>query len=85
MGAGLLPPADAQTLIAAARLQQDLTQVLRVAVDGQFDPKTATAGLKSLLARVAGVPDFVSLEKLLHERQAGAREVFERVVTPVGS
>lgn len=81
MEAGVLAPADAQVLIAAARLQQDLTQVLRIAVDGEFHPDTATPGLKSLLARVAGVPEFSEMESLLHERQAAARDVFQRVIT----
>ena len=81
MQAGLLAPADAQALISAARLQQDLTQVLRIAAEGEFHPDKATSGLKSLLARVAGVPDFGRLESLLLQRQAAARAVFERVLT----
>ena len=36
---GLIARSDGDRLIAAARLQQDLTQVLRVAVDGDFYPE----------------------------------------------
>jgi glutamate-ammonia-ligase adenylyltransferase len=85
MHAGLLHSVDGQALIAAARLQQDLTQVLRIAVDGEFRPEKATAGLKSLLARVAATSDFENLEALLHERQTAARAVFERVLTSAAS
>jgi len=80
IAAGSLDPADGESLIAAARLQQDLTQVLRVAIDGEFRPETASAGLKALLARVAGLKDFARLEPLLRERQKRAHEVFERIL-----
>jgi glutamate-ammonia-ligase adenylyltransferase len=79
--AALIAPADGLALVAAARLQQDLTQVLRIAVDGEFHPEKATAGLRSLLARVAGVPDFARLESLLLQRQAAARAVFVRIIS----
>ena len=80
ISAGVLDPAGGEALIAGATLQQDLTQVLRVAVDGEFRPATASAGLMALLARVAGVPDFARLELLLRDRQAAARSVFDRLL-----
>jgi glutamate-ammonia-ligase adenylyltransferase len=80
IAAGALDPADGESLIAAARLQQDLTQVLRVAIDGEFRPETASAGLEALLARVAGLKDFARLEPLLQRRQKVARAVFERIL-----
>jgi [glutamine synthetase] adenylyltransferase / [glutamine synthetase]-adenylyl-L-tyrosine phosphorylase len=78
--AGFLTMDDSETLIAAARLQQDLTQVLRVAVDGEFQPGSASAGMKALLARVASVTEFTRLEPLLHEYQAAAHAIFRQVV-----
>jgi glutamate-ammonia-ligase adenylyltransferase len=80
IAAGSLDPADGESLIAAARLQQDLTQVLRVAIDGEFRPETASAGLKALLARVAGLKDFARLEPLLQRRQKLAHAIFERIL-----
>ncbi|HEX5280195.1 MAG TPA: bifunctional [glutamine synthetase] adenylyltransferase/[glutamine synthetase]-adenylyl-L-tyrosine phosphorylase [Micropepsaceae bacterium] len=79
--AGVLDASDHGALAAAALLQQELTQVLRVATEGEFLPATASVGLRALLARVAGVPDFAELELLLHRRQAAARAVFERVMS----
>ena len=35
-------------------LQQALTQVLRIALDGTLDPQSATPGLKALLVRAGG-------------------------------
>ncbi|HWA02635.1 MAG TPA: bifunctional [glutamine synthetase] adenylyltransferase/[glutamine synthetase]-adenylyl-L-tyrosine phosphorylase [Rhizomicrobium sp.] len=73
---GVLGPAGADALIAAASFQQALMQVLRIAVDGPFDPQSAGAGLKSLLARAAGCEDFALLERRLAAHQSAAHEVF---------
>lgn len=78
--AGLLDAAEGDALIAAARLQQDLTQVLRVAVDGEFRGDSATAGVKALLTRTADIRSFDRLEALLQSRQAAAHTVFRRVI-----
>ena len=53
--AGFLAPADADALIASARLQHALTQVLRIALDETPDIEEATPGLKALLTRAAGM------------------------------
>src|SRR6185295_19092133 len=53
--AGCLP-------LPAARLLNNLTQVLRLCQDGPFTPKTAPDGLKLLLARAGDAPDFPRLE-----------------------
>jgi glutamate-ammonia-ligase adenylyltransferase len=78
--AGLLPPQDSSALIAAAEIQNALTQVLRVAVEGTLDSKGATAGLKALLTRAGGATDFAELEWRLVDRQKAARAAFERVL-----
>lgn len=80
MKAGVLAPADHRALTTAALMQQELTQVLRVATEGEFRPNTATAGLRALLARIGGVSDFADLEVLLQQRQAAARAVFETIM-----
>ena len=49
----LLKPGDAELLLAAARLYQDLTQILRLCVSDDFDPSKSSAGLLRLLARAA--------------------------------
>jgi glutamate-ammonia-ligase adenylyltransferase len=68
-------------VIAAARFQQALTQVLRIAVDGTLEPEHATPGLKALLARTGGVKDFTELEARLASHQAQARRAFDEVMT----
>jgi glutamate-ammonia-ligase adenylyltransferase len=69
---------DAVGLMAAAELQTALTQVLRIAVEGEFESATATPGLKALLARAGGEDDFVRLEAKLQRLQAGVAAIFEK-------
>jgi glutamate-ammonia-ligase adenylyltransferase len=80
--AELLDPADAEALIAAARLEHGLTQVLRIALEGDFKPELATQGLKALLARAGDAPDFSALEAQLAETESRVRTIFERVLNP---
>jgi glutamate-ammonia-ligase adenylyltransferase len=77
---GALAVEDAEVLRPAARLYQDLTQILRVCLPGAFDAKTAGSGLLHLLARAADVPDFATLDATLIETQARVRESFVRIL-----
>jgi glutamate-ammonia-ligase adenylyltransferase len=82
--AGLLDRGDWEILHAAARLQLDLTQILRLALDGPFDPATASESLRQLLARVGEAPDFKTLTATLAHAQKAARKAFERVMKGLG-
>ncbi len=77
--AGLLPPA-ADALLPAARLLNNLTQVLRLCLDGPFEPAKAPDGLKALLARAGEAPDFKHLEADLVAREAEVAALFEALV-----
>jgi [glutamine synthetase] adenylyltransferase / [glutamine synthetase]-adenylyl-L-tyrosine phosphorylase len=77
---GALAPSDAQTLISTARIENALTQVLRIAVDGTLEPDTASPGLKNLLAHAAGAKDFVALEASLADAQSRVRAIFGRIM-----
>jgi len=79
--AGAIDAGEAEALIAAARLEHGLTQVLRIAVDGPFKPESATRGLKALLARASDSPDFSAAEAGLVEAEARVRAIFERLMT----
>ena len=80
---GLLAPDEGSLLIRACRLYQCLTEVLRLAVDGAFEPETAPGRLKSVLANVGEMPDFATLEAYLAETQANVRAVFEDMIGPI--
>jgi glutamate-ammonia-ligase adenylyltransferase len=79
--AGLLPDTAAEVLIPAARLLNNLTQILRLCVEGTFfSPPAASEGLKSLLARAGEAPSFPSLEADLRARQAAVHGLFAALV-----
>jgi glutamate-ammonia-ligase adenylyltransferase len=77
---GLLPPRAADSLLPAARLFGDLTQVLRLCLDGPFAPEKAADGLKALLVRAGEAPDFAHLEADLAARQAAVASFFNEIV-----
>ena len=79
-GAGLLQREAADVLIPATRLLSDLTQVLRLCLEGRFDPAAAPDGLKELLARAADAPTFAALERRLRDALGAVSALFDRLV-----
>ena len=77
---GLLAAEDAAVLRPAVRLYHDLSQILRLCLPDAFDPKTASAGVVSLLARAADLPDFPALQAHVVETQHHVRNSFVRVL-----
>jgi len=75
-----LAASDAASLIAAAKLEGNLQQILRIALDATLDPVSASPGLKGLLARAGDAAHFETLETKLAQAQAAAREIFERML-----
>jgi glutamate-ammonia-ligase adenylyltransferase len=83
--ARLIPAEDADLLISAIDLTLNLTQVIRICVEGVFKPEEATPGLKALLARVGNAPDFSALEAQLRESQGRVHKLFDSIVTAAAS
>ncbi len=79
-GKGLIPEGGGAVLIPAARLLNDLTQIVRLCVDGAFRPDEAPQGLKDLLARAADAIGFERLEAELRQTLAETASLFDRVV-----
>ncbi len=77
---GVLAAEDAAVLRPAVRLFHDLTQILRLCLPGAFDPKTASAGVLSLLARAADLPDFPALAAHVVETERQVRQCFVRIL-----
>ena len=78
--AGLIAPGDAEVVEPACQLYHAVTQVLRLCLDGPFDPSSAPRGLAGLLCRAADLPDLSRLEAHLKDTQAGVLGVFERIL-----
>jgi glutamate-ammonia-ligase adenylyltransferase len=79
-GAGVLQSGPAQALLAANRRLHSLTQVVRLCIDGQFDPASAPQGLRRLLTQVTALPDFSAVEAELRAGQAEVAALFEDLV-----
>jgi len=78
--AGVLDPGARDVLLPAARLLNNLTQVLRLCLDDPFDPGKAPQGLRSLLARAGNAPGFAQLEAELIAREAEVAALFDRLI-----
>ncbi len=74
---GLLPPSDGEALVEASRLYTQVTQIMRLAIEGRFDPGEAGGGLKRRLVSVTGLPDFATLERSIAETRRAVREIFD--------
>ncbi|HXA39801.1 MAG TPA: bifunctional [glutamine synthetase] adenylyltransferase/[glutamine synthetase]-adenylyl-L-tyrosine phosphorylase [Phenylobacterium sp.] len=77
---GLAPAGPAGDLEAAWRLQQDLTQLLKVALGDTTDPSGEPPAFRALLARAGGVRDFRQLKATLGRVQAAANRGYEKIV-----
>jgi [glutamine synthetase] adenylyltransferase / [glutamine synthetase]-adenylyl-L-tyrosine phosphorylase len=77
---GLIHHDDYRRLSEAGQLLHDLTQVLRVTLEGPFDPASAPEGLKSLLVRSGGSASFEDLETKLKQTLADVFEAFNRLI-----
>ncbi|MGH6957520.1 MAG: bifunctional [glutamine synthetase] adenylyltransferase/[glutamine synthetase]-adenylyl-L-tyrosine phosphorylase, partial [Caulobacteraceae bacterium] len=80
--AGLAPAALLDDLTGAWRLQQDLSQVLKVALIDGADPEREPRALRVLLAKAAGVRDARALRATLVRRRQAAHRAFRRLLAP---
>ncbi len=80
-GLSLIEKADGELLGEAVTLYHNLTQILRLCVNGPFEPAKAAPGLLALLARAGGLPDFTTLNAHLADMEEKVREAFERILS----
>ncbi len=78
--AGLIDPRAAEALADAWLLQQDLSQVVKVALADEADPSEEPPRFRAILARAGGARSFAALERTLTDRRAAARTAFLAVL-----
>ncbi len=78
--AGCLDAATAASLKDAGLLYHRLTQVLRLCVDGLYEPAKSLPALNQLVASAAASPDIPTAEALLADTQATVAQAFDRIV-----
>ncbi|MBU2328565.1 MAG: bifunctional [glutamine synthetase] adenylyltransferase/[glutamine synthetase]-adenylyl-L-tyrosine phosphorylase, partial [Alphaproteobacteria bacterium] len=76
----LIDPNDLDTCLTALKLYTDLSQVIRLCIDGPFEPANVPAGLTDRLARAADCPDLKTTEAEIKRLAKAVRKVFTRVV-----
>ncbi|WP_245279982.1 bifunctional [glutamine synthetase] adenylyltransferase/[glutamine synthetase]-adenylyl-L-tyrosine phosphorylase [Hyphomicrobium sp. 99] len=77
---GLISGADYRLLSEGGQLLLDLTQVLRLTLEGRFDPAQAPEGLKALLVRSGTTASFQDLETKLKRTLGEVHAAFERLI-----
>jgi glutamate-ammonia-ligase adenylyltransferase len=78
--ARLAPAGALAALLAAWRLQQNLSQLLKVALEDGADPSNEPAVLRALLAKAAGLRDFAALKARLTAARKAAHAAYEALV-----
>jgi glutamate-ammonia-ligase adenylyltransferase len=78
--AGLAPAAPLAALDRAWRLQQALSQLLKIALDDGGDPESEPKALRALLAKAGGVRDFRSLKVRLATAREAALAASRQVI-----
>ena len=78
--AGMADPQAVRMLADTWRVQQDLSQLLKVALDDAADPDVEPKALKALLARAGGAKDFKALKTALAKGRTAARAAYEALV-----
>ncbi|ALL12598.1 bifunctional [glutamine synthetase] adenylyltransferase/[glutamine synthetase]-adenylyl-L-tyrosine phosphorylase [Caulobacter henricii] len=83
--ANLADPAGLSSLEAAWRLEQDLSQLIKVALEDGADPEAESRAFRVLLARAGHVREFRSLKTKLARAKTEARAAFEAIVRRDGN
>ncbi|HZC15519.1 MAG TPA: glutamine-synthetase adenylyltransferase, partial [Caulobacteraceae bacterium] len=78
--AGLAAPAPLDDLIEAWRLQQDLSQLMKLAVSGAADPDSEPKGFQATLARAGHARSFAALRAKLVRARAAATRAYDNLV-----
>ena len=69
-----------EALAAAWRLQQSLSQLLKIALEDGADPADEPPAFRTLLAKAAGARGFPSLRARLVATRGAARQAFEQLI-----
>jgi glutamate-ammonia-ligase adenylyltransferase len=78
--AGLAPEAPLLALEQAVRLQHNLTQLLKVALEDEVDPAEEPKAFRALLARAGGARDLRGLTARLRAARTAAHDAYDVLV-----
>tara|TARA_R110002051_G_scaffold25551_2_gene62340 strand:- start:3023 stop:5974 length:2952 start_codon:yes stop_codon:yes gene_type:complete len=81
LGAELMTDDDLQTVLEGLSLFTELSQIIRLCIDGPFVPKEAPAGLVERVCRAGDCPDIKTLEGEVKRLSKAVRAVFRKTVS----
>ncbi|KEQ03184.1 bifunctional [glutamine synthetase] adenylyltransferase/[glutamine synthetase]-adenylyl-L-tyrosine phosphorylase [Pseudorhizobium pelagicum] len=81
LGAELMTDDDLQTVLEGLSLFTELSQIIRLCIDGPFVPKEAPAGLVERVCRAGDCPDIRTLEGEVKRLSKAVRAVFRKTVS----
>ncbi|HVK93058.1 MAG TPA: bifunctional [glutamine synthetase] adenylyltransferase/[glutamine synthetase]-adenylyl-L-tyrosine phosphorylase [Mycoplana sp.] len=77
VGERQMDPNDLDTVGEALRLYTEISQIVRLCIDGPFDPEDAPSGLIDLVCRAGDCPDLRTLEGEVQRLSKAVRRVFQ--------
>lgn len=80
VGAALMDANDLDTAVEALVLFTEISQIVRLCIDGDFDPREAPAGLADLVCRAGDYPDTKHLEADIRRLSKAVRRIFQSVI-----
>ncbi|MEZ0003577.1 bifunctional [glutamine synthetase] adenylyltransferase/[glutamine synthetase]-adenylyl-L-tyrosine phosphorylase [Sinorhizobium fredii] len=80
LGATLMDANDLDTAVEALALFTEVSQIVRLCIDSDFDPKDAPAGLVDLVCRAGDYPDLKHLEADIRRFSKAVRRIFQSVL-----
>ncbi len=80
LGPDLMEPSSLDTVLDALNLFTELSQMVRLCIEGDFELKDAPSGLVDLLCRAADAPDLKVLEADIRRLSKAVRRIFQSVV-----
>ncbi|MCG5478820.1 bifunctional [glutamine synthetase] adenylyltransferase/[glutamine synthetase]-adenylyl-L-tyrosine phosphorylase [Sinorhizobium alkalisoli] len=80
LGAALMDANDLDTTLEALSLFTEISQIVRLCIDGDFDPRNAPSGLVDLVCRAGDYPDLKHLEADIRRLSKATRRIFQSIV-----
>jgi len=80
LGGAMMDPNDLETAEKALSLYTEISQIVRLCVDGGFDPKEAPAGLVDLVCRAGDCLDLRTLEAEIRRISKAVRKILQATV-----
>ncbi|MDX3927422.1 MAG: bifunctional [glutamine synthetase] adenylyltransferase/[glutamine synthetase]-adenylyl-L-tyrosine phosphorylase [Shinella sp.] len=84
LGAHLMDANDLDTVKRALSLYTEISQIVRLCIDGGFEPKDAPSGLVDLVCRAGDCPDIRTLEAELRRLSKAVRRILRAMLDAAG-